>query len=127
MAAPTYSFIIEQGSTWDQLLNYKDSAGVLIDLSEYTASMELRTNYLSDSGTYVVSPSCSIETTQGSTVKGTIRMKLNASQTAALNFTQPVYYDLEVASGSEASAASRYVVRLLRGKIKLSKEVTSAG
>ena len=42
MAAATYSFTIEQGATTDFEIVYKDSSGTPVDLSGYTAKMQLK-------------------------------------------------------------------------------------
>ena len=42
MAAGRYSFIIEQGSTVSFEIQYADSSGDPIDLTHYTARMQLR-------------------------------------------------------------------------------------
>jgi len=42
MAAGRYLLTIEQGATTDLLLEYKDSNGNPVDLSGYTARMQIR-------------------------------------------------------------------------------------
>jgi hypothetical protein len=42
MAAGWYNFTIEQGATVDFELTYKDSNGDVVDLSKYTARMQVK-------------------------------------------------------------------------------------
>ena len=118
MAAGKYNFTIEQGTTWDQYVNVKDANSVSIDISYYTASMQIRNTY---GGTKYADVSCSITVTSGSTVSGSVRMELNSDDTSRLTFGT-AYYDVEIASGSTTAP---YTTRLLQGQIKLSKEVTT--
>ena len=121
MPSAKHTFIIEQGTTWDQYINLKDGNSSVVDLELYTASMQIRT---STGGTKLADVSCSIVETSGSTTYGTVRMQLNHEDTAALSFDTAVY-DLEIASGSLTNAETRYVERILQGRIKLDKEVTT--
>ena len=45
MAAGTYNFTIEQGTTVDFEVQYKDSNLVPVDLSAYTGRMQIRSTY----------------------------------------------------------------------------------
>ncbi len=106
MAAGIYSFTIEQGSTWDQYVNISSIDNKPVDLSDFTASMQIRSTN-NRSGTLYATVSCSIEPTSGSAddqgdpINGTIRLLLTAANTEDLNFTNG-YYDVEIASGSLA-------------------------
>ena len=53
-------------------------------------------------------------------VSGTIGVNIAAVTSSLLDFNSAVY-DLEIASGSGSTVT---VVRLLQGKVKLSKEIT---
>ena len=48
MAAGKYSFTIEQGATTDFELAYKDSSNVPVDLTHYTARMQIKPTAGSD-------------------------------------------------------------------------------
>jgi hypothetical protein len=45
MAAGKYSFVIEQGSTVDFEIVYKDSNSNPVDLTDYQARMQIRPSY----------------------------------------------------------------------------------
>lgn len=56
MSAAIHNTIIDQGSDWKINLIYKDSAGTIIPLTDYSAALQLRTNY------DAASPSLSLST-----------------------------------------------------------------
>jgi hypothetical protein len=128
MAAGRYLLTIEQGATTDLLLEYKDSNGNPVDLSGYTARMQIRpsvdssTVYLSltqatgSDGTGLnltpTSASLTLPTTSGS-----VGLFISATTSSGLSFTEGVY-DIELQSSTGV------VTRLLEGIVKLSKEVT---
>lgn len=128
MAAGKYSFIIEQGSTYQSELVYKDSVGQPIDLTDYSARMQIRpspgstTLYLTLSSS--IGPDGSglnLNGLNGSTPKtsGSIGIIISAYSSSLLTFDQAVY-DLELYSGS-------FVTRIIEGRVQLSKEVTTNG
>ena len=133
MAAGKYNFTIEQGTTTDFEIVYKDSSGTPIDLSGYSARMDLRatpgatSSYLTLSsslgtcGTGLnLSGSGGISASKPLT-SGSIGIYISHTSSSALNFTE-ASYDLEIVSGSGNCAV---VTRLVEGKITLSKEVTT--
>ena len=118
MAAGIYNFTIEQGTTFTRTFKYKDSAGNPVSLTSgggYTARMEIKDKIGgSQIGFY--------STSNGKiTITNTnfINLTIDASSTSQLNFTNAVY-DLEIISPTQV------VTRLLQGKIKLSREVTTS-
>lgn len=126
MAAGKYSFIIEQGATTDFEIVWKDSTGTRINLSNYQARMQIRSDYGAN-GTLYASLSSSLDpdgtglNLSGSNgtnplSSGSIGIFISAASSSAFDFSE-ARYDLEVVSGS-------YVTRLIEGKIKLNKEVT---
>jgi len=128
MAAGKYSFIIEQGSTYQSELVYKDSAGEPIDLTDYSARMQIRpspgstTLYLTLSSSLGPDGSgLNLNGLNGSTPKtsGSIGIIISAYSSSLLTFDQAVY-DLELYSGS-------FVTRIIEGRVQLSKEVTTNG
>lgn len=125
MAAGRYSFVIEQGSTLNLELQYKDSTGIPVDLTNYGGRMQIRPDIASS--TVYISLSSSLEAdgtglnfsgSNGQTPpsSGSIGIYISAASSSLLNFATGVY-DLEIYSGS-------VVTRILEGQVKLSKEVT---
>ena len=113
--ANTYNILIDQGATYTLALSYKDSAGTAINLSGYTAAMQLRLQY--DSPTTVLSlssPSSGIVITGAS---GLITVTITAVQTAALD-DNTFLYDLEITSPTSVKT------RLIQGVAVVSAEVT---
>ena len=131
MAAGKYSFIIDQGTTVDFRIEYRDSNNLPIDLSNYEARMQIRTAKESQTvictlsssiapdgtGLYMMPFSGSVQLPKSS---GSIGIIISAASSSGFNFSE-AYYDLEIMSGS---APTTYVNRILEGKVKLSKEVT---
>ena len=126
MAAGKYSFIIEQGATTDFEIVWRDGDGNRVNLADYHARMQIRSNYGSD-GTLYASLTSSLDSDgtglnlSGSNgtnplSSGSIGVFISAASSSAFNFSE-AKYDLEVVSGS-------YVTRLIEGKVKLNKEVT---
>ena len=114
MAAGVYNFTVDQGSTWKRSVIIKDSAGAVLNLTGYTARMQVRRRI--ESTTVLIE----LTTTNGAiTVTptlGKLNFALSASQTATLS--QSGVYDLEiVSSGGE-------VTRMLEGQFIVKPEVT---
>tara|TARA_Y100000004_G_scaffold14832_1_gene15666 strand:+ start:797 stop:1195 length:399 start_codon:yes stop_codon:yes gene_type:complete len=132
MAAGQYSFIIEQGATVDFRIDYTDSNGDAVDLSNYEARMQIRnakggtTLYASlsssldacGSGLNMTPTSASVTLPKSS---GSIGVFISAASSSAFTFDR-AYYDLEIYSGSGNCTR---VDRILEGRVKLSKEVTT--
>ncbi|KKN53573.1 hypothetical protein LCGC14_0600690 [marine sediment metagenome] len=109
--------VIEQGATFARILTYKDSSGNPVDLTGYTAKMQIREHF--DSSDVLVTADTSTgEITLGG-VNGTITIILLANVTDILDFVWG-YYDLELYPAGISIAA----IRLLQGVVKLSKQVT---
>jgi hypothetical protein len=123
MAAGRYSFIIEQGSTFTRQIQYLDGTGSPVDLTDYSARMQIRQSH--DSSTTIVSLTDTIGSDGSGLVitaaSGTIDIKLSAYSSSLLSFGGEAVFDLEIYSGS---GVSQYTKRLIEGKVKLSKEVT---
>ena len=115
MTAATNNFIIDQGANWFVTFVYKDAAGTPINITGYTAALQIRDTY-ADSTTdlSLTSPSGGITIT-GAT--GTIAVTATAVQTAAIAAGNYVY-DLEITS------TGGIVTRLVQGKISVSPQVT---
>jgi hypothetical protein len=125
MAAGRYSFTIEQGSTFQLELQYKDANNVPIDLTHYSGRMQIRPSVGDSTVLLQLSSSKNADGTgldfSGSNgittpTSGSIGVYISAVSSSALTFSEAVY-DLEIYSGS-------FVARLLEGKVRLSREVT---
>lgn len=110
-----YDLTLYQGASFTLTLTWKDAANAAINLTGYSAKMQIR--YTAASPSVVLE----LSTTNGGIslggTAGTITLNASASQTAALTEATGVY-DLELTSGSGT------VTRLLSGKYTLSPEVT---
>lgn len=125
MAAGRYSFVLEQGATFNIQLDWKDGDNNPIDLTGYHARMQLRPTvessqvYLSLSSSLDVSGSgifLSGSTNDLPLASGSIGIYISADTSQHLDFNE-AYYDLEMVNGVN-------VTRLIEGKVKLSKNVT---
>ena len=128
MAAGKYSFAIEQGSTVDFEIAYKDSNGDPIDLTDYQARMQIRPSKGSDVTYITLSSSLAADGTglnmSGSDdinppTSGTIGIFISANSSSEFSFNEAAY-DLEIVTGSDYPI----VTRLIEGNVKLIKEVT---
>jgi len=113
MAAGLYDITIEQGATFQLNLTWKDSNGSPINLTGYSARMQVRESYESED--VIVSLVSPTNITLGGAL-GTILITIANSVTSSLSFVEGVY-DLELIVGST-------VTRLLQGKAIISREVT---
>jgi len=132
MAAGRYSFIIEQGATTNFEIQYKDSSGNPVDLTNYSGRMQIASNYASSPSRTVyltLSSSLNVDGTglnfsgsNGNTppTSGSIGIYIASCTSSLLTFTT-AKYDLEIYSGSGACPLT---VRLLEGQISLSNQVT---
>lgn len=133
MAAGKYNFKIEQGSTVDFTLNYTDAQGSAIDLTDYSARMQVKS--IDRSSTFLtlssslesdgltgldLTPPVTFGTGTLPTTSGSIRVYVSAATSSALDFVVGAY-DLEIFSGS----APTTVTKLLTGTVSLIKEVTT--
>jgi len=114
MAATTYDLLIEQGASFSQVVTYKE-AGVAINLTGYTARMQVRST-LESASTIVELTTANSRITLGGAA-GTITLTISATDTAALPAGRGVY-DLELVSGSGIAT------RLLQGVCTISRNVT---
>jgi hypothetical protein len=111
----TFNITINQGATFELTITWKDSAGTAIDLTGYTARMQVRETY--SSTTPIVSLTNGAGITLGGAA-GTIAIVISATTTAALAAPFSGVYDLEIVS------AGGVVTRLVQGTATVSAEVT---
>ena len=115
MTAGIYNFTIDQGAQYTTQIIWADSSGNPIDLTGYTAAMQLRLqaaspnpsslNLTSSNGGITITP-----------VAGEMDILMTTAQTGALNAGFYVY-DLEI-------ALSGVVTRIIQGQITVSAQVT---
>ena len=132
MAAGRYSFVIEQGSTTNFEIQYKDSNNIPIDLTNYTGKLQIKSTFAQNNGELYLTLSSSLNPdgtglnfsgSNGTTspTSGSIGVYIAACTSSALTFNEALY-DLELYSGSGDCS---YTVRLLEGRVQLSKQVTT--
>jgi hypothetical protein len=114
MSAATHNFTIDQGSDWFTTFVYKDSAGTVINLTGYTAALQIRDTYADSATDLSLTVGSGITITAAS---GKIDVRATAAQTGAIAAGQYVY-DLEITSSGGV------VTRLVQGKITVSPQVT---
>lgn len=111
--AGRYKITIDQGTTWRQLMTYKED-GDPTDLTTYTARMQIRPSF--ESATVLAT----LTTANGGITLGgalgTVLLTLTATQTAAIP-PGTYLYDLELVNGPE-------VTRLVEGQVVVRPEVT---
>ena len=115
MSAANYDFEIEQGTTLLKPIVWKDSSGTPVNLTGYTAKMQVRKSASSDEVLLELS-NTNGRITLG-TSNGTITLVFSPATTSAITWSRGKY-DLELTSGSGV------VTRLLEGEITVSKEIT---
>ena len=102
-----------QGATWDLSITWTDSAGDPIDVTDYSARMQVRQSYTSADAVLSLTNGSGI--TLGGTA-GTIDVNVSATATAGVAALQYVY-DLEVEESS-------VVTRVVQGSLTVTPEVT---
>lgn len=115
METGTYNFTINKGATFSRVVTWKEADGDPIDLTGYTARMQVR-EYAS-----AADPVIDLTTTNGGIAlggtAGTITLSISSTDTSNVGVDGGVY-DLELVS------AGGVVTRLLQGFIEFSDEVT---
>jgi hypothetical protein len=125
MAAGKYSFTIEQGSTVEIPLIYKDNQGIPVNLTQYSSKMQIRDSYGSTPPIITLTSTLNPDGTglnMSNAVSGGITIYIASCTSSMFNFVDAVY-DLDIISGS---GNCPIVNRILEGKVRLSKEVTVA-
>ena len=113
--AENYSFVIDQGADWFLNLQYKDSAGAAINLTNYTAAMQFRLTVDAATAAISLTQSSGITITEAT---GTLAIRVTAAQTATLDDSAKYDYDLEITSPSGV------VTRLIQGVASVSSQIT---
>lgn len=125
MAAGKWNFTIEQGTTVDFSIQYKDKNLVPVNLTGYSGRMQIRSNYADNNPTTYITLSSSrnpdgtgLNFTGAAT--GSIGIFIAACSSSAFTFSN-ARYDLEIYSGSVDCPIT---TRILEGQVALSKETT---
>jgi hypothetical protein len=111
-----YKLEIQQGATLSLTATWADSTGAAVNLTGYTARMQVRASYDATS-TVLALTSAAGDIVLGGAA-GTIAITASATVTAALTAPWNGVYDLELVSGGGV------VTRLLEGPATVSPEVT---
>ena len=124
MPAFVYDFTIEQGTTLTKEFIYKDSFGIPIDLTGFTARMQLRPTVASESVLLDLTTENGGIVLGGAT--GEVKMVFTEADTVALS--RGGVYDLELVDGpadyDPEAVNAPTVIRFVQGNITLSKGVT---
>ncbi len=115
MAAGSHDILIEQGATFRLRLIWKDSAEVPIDLTGYTARMQVRRKHSAADPALISFTTENGGITLGGAA-GTIVVEGLATLTDDLP-AKPCVYDLELVNGT-------VVTRLIEGAVTITPEVT---
>lgn len=115
MAAANYDFEIEQGSDLLKPFVWKDSTGTPVDLSNYTAKLQVRRSASSPDVLFEMSTANGRISIIPST--GKVILIFKSTDTSPLTWKQGKY-DLDLIS------AAGTVKRLLQGSITISPEIT---
>lgn len=111
-----YDIKIYQGQAFKLHLVWKDGAEVPIDVTGYTARMQIRRSVRSSEVLFELSSAAGEGITLG-TVNGVIDLRISAEDSSAFTFRSGVY-DLEL------TPPDGEVVRLIQGGVTVSPEVT---
>lgn len=127
MAAGKYNFTIEQGTTVNFEIEYKDSDNQPVDLTSYKSRMQIKdkpggsTTYLTlKSYTTNEEPADKTGLSHEHAGSGKIKVYLSAYSSSLLDFNKG-FYDLEIATNDSHPV----VTRILQGTVTLDKEVTT--
>lgn len=112
--ADTYNLNIDAGATFSLSITWKDANNNAVDITNYTARMQIRKTYNSDTAMVnLTTENGGISLTNAA--NGVLSVNITPAQTAALSNG---FYDLEIESPTGV------VSRLIQGSVMVSKEVT---
>lgn len=114
MAASNYDISVEQGTDYAATLTYKDSTGTAINITGYSARMQVRRKAASNNSYLSLSSSSGI--TLGGAA-GTVAIAISSASLAQVPAGNYVY-DLELVSGAGV------VTKLISGDFIVTGEVT---
>ena len=115
MTAGIYNVTLEQGSTFTRTITYNEPGGSPVDLTGFTAAMDLRASYNSED--VIISLTTENGRIALGGVAGTIDLTIDAEDMTDLVAPADGVYDLELYTGGT-------VTRLLQGSWTISPEAT---
>lgn len=115
MSAGVYDSVIDQGADWYLNFQYQTSAGVPIDLTNYTARMQLRSLPEDPIAALTLTTGNGITIT-GST--GLVAVHATSTQTGSIDAGY-YYYDVEI-----TAPVTGVVTRLIQGQFQVNPQVT---
>jgi hypothetical protein len=118
--AVTYNTTIDQGADWFINFTYENPAGTPVNITGYTAALQIRTSPLAKTAVLTLEDGDGITITG---VSGLIACHATAEQTALI--TNGKYaYDLEITS---PVLSNSIVTRLVQGTVIVTPQVTRTG
>lgn len=115
MLAGRYNIVCDQGSSFERIIEIKDSDGVVFSLTGYTARMQVRRDV--DASSFLIELTNANGRLVINGALGAITMTLTPQLTAAL--TKDGVYDLEIVKTSTGE-----VHKILRGEFRLEREIS---
>lgn len=110
-----HNIVIKKGATFTKQLRWKDANGAVINLTGYTARMQIRETV--DSASFIIElTNANSRITLGGAL-GTITLTISAADTMSIVQNSGVY-DLEIVS------ASGVVTRLIEGEVLITNNAT---
>lgn len=123
MAASKYSFVIEQGSTIDFPMTYKNDYDIPVNLEGYSAILKITEEYNSTGSIATLTNVLNEDGTgldMSNSLSGIINVYISSCSSSRFDFDQ-AYYQLDIMSPDIPCSK---VSRVLEGKVKLSKSIT---
>jgi hypothetical protein len=115
MSAAVYNFEVLQGTSLVKSFIWKDGTGTPVNLTGYSAKMQVRES--ADSDAVLLELSTTLGNIQITPLTGKVTLVFSPDDTSGAYWTKGKY-DLELTSGNG------FVTRLVQGKFSLSKEIT---
>lgn len=119
--AAIFPITVEQGATWTLELTYTHADGTPVDLTGYTARMQLRRTYDS-------TPVAELTTSNGGillgSTNGTVSLHMSAAVTAAIPTATSCDGQVEYLYDLELESPGGVVTRLMQGVATVLPEVT---
>lgn len=116
--AVAYNITIDQGADFFLNVTYDNPDGTPVNITGYTAEMQVRTNPNSPTAVLTLTNGSGITITGSS---GLVAIHATATQTRAID-EGPYVYDLEI-----TAPTGGVVTRLIQGQALVSAEVTRSG